>query len=600
MLDEDFAWAASNIPFLDFDDAAQGSSIVLAYYFRWRVFRKHLRRAQTGGRAEVQCCASTECKVVSVESGWCAGNRNEAQCHHSQTETRPCVWAASAGRCTKGWAHQSAESPTCPQPPSAVREADDAGWVVSEFEGDVAWAGMHNTIACSAEHHLREGRWLRNQSALDSYSRFWFGGGGEPRKYTFAAAAAMYERFLVTGDAALLVALYPQLAEHFRKWVGEHASVEHGCAFGYADRDGQEHSIGGDGCRPLLQAALHAEARALAFIATLARDADGARAFAAAAVRWQRALLSLWSPARGFFVTRAVPRPPSTPVHSWSERQRRHARSLNANGCPPSWPTGRLVSSRELQGLSSPFYYAAVPHSNVSAYAGAWARLFAADGFAAKWGPRTAELSDTCYNFSTGHECTWNAPSWPFETAKTITGALTFLHEYQDSLDPASKAAPLDTQGLWTILAQYAKAHTASSAINSSAWLLKGTGTAWIGESLHPDTGVWWTRQRLYEAGRADRNRGHRYLHSTFVDLVLGALGVRPRADGLLVVRPQIPADLGIRYFALDGMRIHGRDVAVAFDQDGSRYSLGPGVHVLLDGDVVASGALGERLEVRL
>jgi hypothetical protein len=70
---------------------------------------------------------------------------------------------------------------------------------VTEFEPEVPWAGVHNTISCSAAHHLIEGRWLRNGSFLDSYARFWFdpATGATPRAYTFWAATALLERHKV-------------------------------------------------------------------------------------------------------------------------------------------------------------------------------------------------------------------------------------------------------------------------------------------------------------------------------------------------------------------------------------------------------------------
>ena len=52
---------------------------------------------------------------------------------------------------------------------------------------------------------------------------------------------------------------------------GSSAFIKHDCMWQYADRDGQEHSIGGDGCRPLLNALMYSEAHALSAIAELAK-----------------------------------------------------------------------------------------------------------------------------------------------------------------------------------------------------------------------------------------------------------------------------------------------------------------------------------------
>ena len=390
----------------------------------------------------------------------------------------------------------------------------------------------------------------------------------------------------------MVTELYTRLVHNYDVWTSSHYAANHGCLWQYADRDGQENSIGGDGCRPLINAAMVGEARALASIAAIASDAHGGRRFAVAKARWQRALLSLWDASLRFFVTRAVDKPESVPPNKWSEKQAQRNRELNDGRCPPRWATGQLVTSRELQGLSSPWYFGAVPMGNASTYAAAWGRLFDDDGFAAKWGPRTAERRDPCYNFTTNHECSWNGPTWPFETSKVLTGALNLLHDYP------SNTGGIDATNLWTLISQYARLHSHTSAVNASDWLLDGVGHAWIGEDLHPDDGFWLARAIMYAAGNSGRNRGHRYLHSTFVDVVVGFLGVRPRSDRTLVVQPLLPADqLGVRYFALDGLRIKGRDVCVAFDRDGTRYKLnaspGNDLHVLVDSVLTASGTLG-------
>ena len=475
LLGDDFDWAATSIPFLDLDTSVPGADALLrAYYFRWRVFSRHLRstagasadpHSSTQG-GDLQCCSAdaSACSLVSAATGWCAGAKTEGECHGRRTESKPCVWSRASGRCAKGFPYGTSSSPSCPEPlaPSAAAAVITVPppWVVTEFEADVPWAGAYNTISCAAGHHLMEGRWLRNRSYLDSYARFWLtspAGASNARKYTFWVASAVYERSLVTGDASLLLELYPALQANYRAWVGSQLSHTHRCLWQYADRDGQENSIGGDGCRPLLQSVMYGEAMALAAIAELAGDASGAHRFRDEARRWQRALLSLWAPARAFFMTRAVARPASAPRHDWAEQQRRSSRALNQGRCPPEWREGELVSSRELQGLSSPWYFGAVPAEEAAQYAASWAPLFdPTSGFAAPWGPRTAERSDPCYNYSTAHESDWQAPSWPFETSKVITGALRFLHEYPPTAHRTRGA--IDARQLWALLTQYAGA----------------------------------------------------------------------------------------------------------------------------------------------
>ena len=106
----------------------------------------------------------------------------------------------------------------------------------------------------------------------------------------------------------------------------------------------------------------------------------------------------------------------------------------------------------------------------------------------------------------------------------------------------------------------------------------------------------------MYRGGshHNERNRGNNYNHSTFVDLVLQLLGLRPGAGRTLVVNPLLPEASGVAFFAVDGLRIKDRDVTIAFDRSGARYGLGAGLHVLVDGKLVASAKGLEKLVVQL
>ena len=56
-------------------------------------------------------------------------------------------------------------------------EFTDCPWVVSEFGPAVHWGGAYGTINAAAGHQIREGRWIRDPVYMDSFARFWFGGG---------------------------------------------------------------------------------------------------------------------------------------------------------------------------------------------------------------------------------------------------------------------------------------------------------------------------------------------------------------------------------------------------------------------------------------
>lgn len=69
----------------------------------------------------------------------------------------------------------------------------------------------------------------------------------------------------------------------------------------------------------------------------------------------------------------------------------------------------------------------------------------------------------------------------------------------------------------------------------------------------------------------ADKDRGKDYNHSTFLDLIIeGLCGIRAALSNLLVIHPL--ADDTIKYFALDNVNYHGRNVSVLWDPQGSQW----------------------------
>ena len=92
------------------------------------------------------------------------------------------------------------------------------GYVVTEFLPEVPWAREYNTINCPAGHHFREGRWLHDPEILSDYARFYFGGGGNPRQYSFWAADSILQFCNVTGDQTLATGLLDKLVENYHAW----------------------------------------------------------------------------------------------------------------------------------------------------------------------------------------------------------------------------------------------------------------------------------------------------------------------------------------------------------------------------------------------
>jgi predicted GH43/DUF377 family glycosyl hydrolase len=418
------------------------------------------------------------------------------------------------------------------------------GYVISEFLPDVDWAGRYNTIDCAAGQHIYEGRWLRDRKYIDDYSRFWFGGGGNPRLYSFWAADAMYAKYLADGDKQFVTALLPELVVNYKDWERTNLSSD-GLYWQIDDRDGMEKSIGGSGYRPTINSYMYGDAVAIAKIAKLKGDSATENEFLARAQTLRNAVEhELWNPAADFYETR-------------------------------SRKTGKLVDVRELIGYV-PWYFD-LPSSGHEA---AWKQLFDPEGFAGQFGPTTAERRSPRFMFRDPHECLWNGPSWPFATTQTLVAMANLLNSYKQSY--------VDKADYFRLLEIYAHSQTRT--------LRSGETIPWIDEDLNADTGKWIARTILHQENRPDQDRGEYYNHSAFADLVItGLVGLRPRADDTIEVNPLLPAGVW-KYFALDSIPYHGWLVSIIYDADGKHYGRGKGLRILVDGATVASSATLTRL----
>lgn len=417
-----------------------------------------------------------------------------------------------------------------------------AGWIVTEFLPDVPWAGVYNSIDCAAGHHIMEGRWLADPVYMNDYSGFWFApGGGEPRRYSFWAASAVYQRALVSGDTHQAISLLPSLIKNYAAW--ELSNSENGLYQQIDDRDGMEMSIGGSGFRPTINSYMYGDAVAISKIAGWAGNTDVANEYKLKAESLKELVLEkLWDPGAVFFKVL------------------------------PTGENAQLVGVREELGFT-PWYFELPPDS--SKYSAAWGQLMDPQGFYAPYGPTTAERRDPKFvlNYQ-GHECQWNGPSWPFATSITITAMANLLEDYHQ--DVVTRA------DYFTVLQNYAK----SQHIKHD----DGTVTPWIDEDLNPDTGDWMARTIQKDGGHwSPIERGKDYNHSTFCDLVItGLVGLRPRADNTLEVNPLVPTGKW-DYFCLDGVHYHGHVLSILWDKTGKHYGHGQGLRVFVDGNVLSS-----------
>lgn len=130
---------------------------------------------------------------------------------------------------------------------------------------------------------------------------------------TFWVATSAWANFQIAGNCSLLSELYPSLVTNYwDKMYTPNFSEEYGCYWHQADREGEENSVGGDGCRPVSNSVMYSEAAALQNIATAIGNSTAAAEWGEQAAFWQQVVLGkLWSDDLDFFVTLTVPKPSS-------------------------------------------------------------------------------------------------------------------------------------------------------------------------------------------------------------------------------------------------------------------------------------------------
>lgn len=428
-----------------------------------------------------------------------------------------------------------------------IRETPD-GYVFTEFLPPVAWAGKHNTIALASGLHIAEARWLRERRYAEEYARFWFRGGGAQHAYTSWLPYAVWQLAEATGDTTLLEELYADFQAEYAVWEqgfpvfgGNRVEPgENGLFYTYDFFDGGEISVSGHGYRPLSNSAAFSSARTIARTAALVGDEGAAQRYAAKAQAIKdRVQALLWDPDRQFFMTRSG--------------------------------DGRLADVKELYGLSPWFF--GLPDEG---YAAGFAELSNPACFAAPYGPSFTEQQHPGFRLLyEGHECQWNGPSWPYATSLTLGAMEALLNDYRD--------CPVTPRQYCDLLATYA----ASQRIVTES----GEIRPWIDENLNPYTGDWISRTRLRDwdghgwcEGKGGYERGKDYNHSAFcTHVICGLVGLRPSLGDELVIRPLI-GEQQWDWFCLDRLPYHGHLLTIVWDKYGSRYPVGKGFSLLVDG----------------
>jgi hypothetical protein len=467
---------------------------------------------------------------------------------------------------------------------SHIREIGSEGTTVLEFLDNVPWARQPFTdLNDSASFHILDGRWLRDPAIVDDLIDHLYAGGANDRHFSESIAAATESRTRVTGDPSLglrhldkMRAIFDQWDDHFDRTRGLYwieplldateytiASIDaSGAGFTrQASLDQNRNGFtGGFAFRPSINSYQYGNALAIARFAALAGKSDVADDFSRRAANLRTAVLDqLWNPALVHFV----------------DRYQRSTEFATA---------GEFIRGRELVGYV-PWAFELPPTDPMLSqhWVDSWKHVLATTEFAGARGLRTVEpsyaryLTQYRYESAAGKpECQWNGPSWPFQTSQVLTGLANLLDDYSQSV-----ITPADYLRL---LRQYTRQHLASGDQPD------------IQEDYDPDTG----------SPIVGLPRSHHYEHSTYVDLIVsGLIGVRPRSDEILDIAPLIAADLAadgrlIRYFALQKLAYHGHDIGIIYDAEGSRYAVGRGLSVFVDGKRLYGPGPLKRLSIRL
>lgn len=406
------------------------------------------------------------------------------------------------------------------------------GYGMTEFLIQRSYADKYNLIACAIGHHVMESRWLRDTTYLHQILRTWyFGNNGKPmskmEKFSSWNPAAIFEAYKVTGDRAFLKSLMPSLENEYAYWKGSH-QLKSGLYWQEDVRDGMEESISGarkkQYARPTINSYMYGNAMALSKMNKLFGDNEKAAVYESEAT----ALKELCD------------------KKLWNSEDKFYE-TLQGD---------TLARAREAIGFI-PWYFH-MPDAQ-SDHHQAWLQVLDEKGFSAPYGLTTAERRHPKFRSHGVGTCEWDGAIWPFASSQTLTAMANYLNDYPN---------PILTDSTFF--------HQMELYVESQ----HHRGRPYIGEYLDEKNGAWLM---------GDRERSRYYNHSTFNDLMItGIAGLRPQADGSIVVNPLIPKGKW-DYFCLDGIRYHNHILTIVWDKNGQRYHQGCGLSLMIDGKAVAN-----------
>jgi hypothetical protein len=426
------------------------------------------------------------------------------------------------------------------------------GYVITEWlPKPEAADGFFGALPDAAPFHIGEARWLREKKIAEDDARFWMSPDADARKYSFWVASTVLGLTKSNGDTALGTELLPALKANYAAWEASNQDAN-GLFWQIDTRDAMEKSVSGDGYRPTLNSYMYGDARAIAEMAGIAGDGAAKVEFSGKAEALQRLIESkLWNPKDEFYEVI------SPAADSGIRKQKKFV---------DPGTVMQFSGVRELIGYI-PWLFRIPP----VAHGVAWKQLFDPQGFDGKYGSTTAERRSPRFRFASSDQCTWNGPAWPYATTETLLA----LAEFEDG--PLQQYVGKDDY--YKLFSRYVLAEHLK--------LANGHVINWIDEDLDADTDEWIAKDMLI-AKNKQVGRGNYYNHSGFADpLITGLIGLRPRSDNRVELRPLLPAGAW-KYFAVDGLPYHGHLLTIIWDVDGKRYGREAGMQLLVDGKRVA------------
>ena len=427
------------------------------------------------------------------------------------------------------------------------------GYLITEWLPKPAMAD-YGALPDAAPFHIAEARWLREPAIAEGDARYWFSPGVDSHKYSDAMATTVRDLFLANGDRSLATSLLPAMKANYKAWETTQQD-SNGLFWSIDTRDAMEKSISGDGYRPTLNSYMYADARAIAEMSEEAGDKTSTDDFNGKADALHTLIETrLWNSKDQFYEVM------SSATDSGIRKQKKFA---------DPGTTMQLAGVREQIGYIPWMFDIPAP-----SHAAAWKQLFDPQGFDGKYGATTAERRSPRFRFTSSDQCTWNGPEWPFAMTQTLQA----LAAYEDH----PGATVMTHADYYRLFSRYVLAQHLT--------LKQGQVIDWIDEDLDADTDEWIAKDMLIDKNK-DVGRGNYYNHSGFADpLITGLIGLRPRADDRIELRPLLPADEWT-YFAIDALPYHGHLLTVLWDSTGTHYRRGKGMKLLVDGKQVAARA---------